>query len=102
MPEHRDDPLVKSARREAVVVLLIWLCAMLYTVLYCYFNGYQRDPATLTFILGFPDWIVWGILAPWMVCLVLSFWFGHTFMQDTDLGGDPDQVAGEDGEDGNA
>jgi hypothetical protein len=102
MPEHREDPLVRSGRREALVVMLIWFCAMMYTVLYCYFNGYRRPPETLTYILGFPDWVVFGILAPWAVCLVLSFWFGHVFMHDTELGGDPDEVAGSDGEGRNA
>ena len=101
MPEHREDPLVRSARREALVVMLIWLCAMLYTVLYCYVYGYHRPPETLTYILGFPDWVVWGILAPWGVCLLLSYWFGYVFMHDTELG-KADEVAGEGGEERHA
>ena len=39
-----------------------------------------------TFVLGFPDWVFWGILAPWSACVVFSFWFGATFMRDEDLG----------------
>lgn len=98
MPDHRDDPLVRSARREALVVMAVWLVAMHYSVLYCYVFGYDRAPETLTFILGFPDWVVWGILAPWLVCLLLSYWFGHVFMHDTKLGGSADELAGADRE----
>ncbi len=40
MPQPTDDPVLRSARREAVVVFLTWLAAMSYTVTYCYLNGY--------------------------------------------------------------
>jgi hypothetical protein len=89
MPSSCEDPVVRSARREALVVLLIWLAAMVYTVGYCYVYGYDRPPETLTYILGFPDWVVWGILAPWAVCLLLSYWFGYVFVRDTALGPNP-------------
>lgn len=88
MPERREDPVLKSARREALVVLVLWLAAMTYTVTYCYLFGYGRSLEELTFILGFPDWVFWGIIAPWAVCLVLSYWFSHLFMRDEDLGED--------------
>jgi len=92
MPESRLDPAVTSARREALVVVVIFTVAMFYTVGYCYLNGYYRPPETLTFQFGFPDWVFWGIIVPWGVCLLLSFWFGHRFVRDTDLGqsADPD------------
>ncbi len=86
MPDHREDPAVWTARREALVVLLILVGALIYTVTFCYLYGYDRAPETLTFIYGFPDWVFWGIVIPWCVCLLLSFWFGHRFMRDSDLG----------------
>ena len=88
----RVDPAVSSARREALVVLVIFITAMFYTVVTCYLHGYHRAPETLTFKFGFPDWVFWGIILPWGVCLLLSFWFGHKFMRDADLGesADPD------------
>lgn len=94
MPDGREDPAVCTARREALVVLLIFLGALIYTVTFCYVRGYDRPPETLTFVLGFPDWVFWGIVAPWGVCLLLSYWFGHTFMRDSDLGSDSDPDAG--------
>jgi hypothetical protein len=86
MPPPTDDPVLRSARREALVVFASWLAAMIYTVSYCYLNGYNRAQESLTFVLGFPDWVFWGIVVPWSVCIAFSFWFGATFMRDEDLG----------------
>lgn len=86
MPELTPDPVLRSARREALCVLATWLAAMSYTVTYCYLNGYNRRLEDLTFVLGFPDWIFWGVIVPWGVCIVFSVWFGATFMRDEDLG----------------
>jgi hypothetical protein len=81
-----DDPVLRSARREASVVLAVWLAALVYTVGYCYVFGYGRDPDSLRFVLGFPDWVFWGILAPWTACTAISGWFAFVFMTDDDLG----------------
>lgn len=86
MQQPVPDPVLQSARREALVVLGTWLAAMGYTVSNCYLYGYHRDLADLKFVLGFPDWIFWGIVVPWGVCVVFSLWFGATFMRDEDLG----------------
>lgn len=83
----REDPVVWTGRREALVILAIFLGAIIYTVTYCYLHGYHRAPQTLTFIIGFPDWVFWGVVTPWFVCLLLSYWFGYLFMQDANLGG---------------
>jgi len=93
MSETREDPLVHCARREAGIVGLLFLITMCYTVGYCYFNGYDRDPGSLTFVYGFPDWVFWGILAPWSVCVLLSFWFSYVFMSDEDLGGEEESAS---------
>lgn len=77
-----EDPSIGRARREALVILLIWIAAAVYTVTYCYLNGYNRAPDSLTFVWGFPDWVFWGILCPWAVCFVLSFWAAYAFVRD--------------------
>jgi hypothetical protein len=89
MTQRPEDPVLRSARREAVVVLVMWLGALTYTVLYCYLYGYNRSLDSLTFVLGFPDWVFWGILTPWAICLILSYLFAVFFMRDEDLGEDP-------------
>jgi hypothetical protein len=86
MSQSTDDPVLRSSRREAIVVFLTWLAAMTYTVTYCYLNGYNRKVESLKFVLGFPDWVFWGILAPWSVCVIFSFCFGAIFVRDEDLG----------------
>jgi hypothetical protein len=86
MPQTRDDPVLVSARREALAVLVIWLAALTYTVTYCYTHGYNRSLESLTFVMGIPDWVFWGILIPWMCCLLASWWFSYVLMSDADLG----------------
>jgi hypothetical protein len=88
MSSPAPDPVFKSARREAIVVLLIWASALVYTIGFCYQFGYHRPVEQIGFILGFPDWVFWGILAPWTICTLLSGWFAFGFMSDEDLGAD--------------
>jgi hypothetical protein len=40
----------------------------------------------LRFVWGFPDWIFWGVVTPWVVCALISLWFGARFVRDEDLG----------------
>lgn len=86
MASPQDDPVLVSARREGLVVLVIWLVAMGYTITYCYLHGYHRSVESLTFVLGIPDWVFWGIVAPWMICVVASWLFSYVLMTDADLG----------------
>lgn len=84
MPQ--EDPVLTSARREMLVALAIWAAATAYTVGYCALYGYNRDPASLKFVFGFPDWIFWGIVVPWGTCTVVSGLFAFGLMRDEDLG----------------
>jgi hypothetical protein len=81
-----EDPVLTSARREALLVFAIWLVACVYSVGFCYRFGYQRDAATLTYVLGFPDWIFWGVVVPWTVCTALCFVLSYYVITDVDLG----------------
>lgn len=83
-----EDPVLISARREAILVLGIWLLAACYTLGYCGLFGYGRKAETLTFVLGFPDWVFWGLVVPWLVCSFLSFVISNFVMTDEDLGED--------------
>src|SRR5262245_44163658 len=65
-----EDPVLISSRREALLVFLIWLLAAGYSIGVCYAWGYGRDAATLTYVLGFPDWVFWGVVVPWSACTV--------------------------------
>ena len=86
MPTPTEDPVVRSSRREAIAIALIWVTAFAYSVTYCYSQGYDRDPETLTLIWGVPDWCFWGVVAPWVLCVLLSWLLAHWFMRDEELG----------------
>jgi len=82
----RINPALSSSRREAVISFGIWLAACVYSISVCYRWGYGRDAATLTYVLGFPDWVFWGVVAPWAVCTLLCFVMAYFVIQDEDLG----------------
>lgn len=90
MTVRREDPLLVSARREAIVVFVIFATAAAYTVWYCGTHGYNRTAESLTFVFGFPDWVFYGIVLPWCLCVALSWAFGAIFVRDADLGQDPE------------
>lgn len=94
--------LFKNARREMVLVLFVTGLALLWTVGYCYLNGYQhaedswvvqaglaasRTPEDFQQIAGLPDWVLVGIILPWMVCTALGIGLGLG-LKDDDLGSD--------------
>ncbi|HKI20890.1 MAG TPA: DUF997 family protein [Isosphaeraceae bacterium] len=81
-----EDPVVRNCRREAVVVAIVAIAATAYTVGYCALFGYDRGGEPIRFVLGFPSWVFWGIVAPWSVCVLISGWFSWRFMSDEDLG----------------
>jgi len=87
---------VSHARHEALIVLVVWALATTYSVTYYYLYGYGARGRELRFVLGFPDWIFWGIITPWMVCSVFLIGFSMWYMRDYDWGGenaaDPDDV----------
>jgi hypothetical protein len=84
-----DDPVLKTTRREAVVALGLFGLSLAATVGVSAWLGFGRDPASLTFILGVPDWVFWGVLCPWAGCFLAAFWFAFRFMKDADLGPEP-------------
>jgi len=86
MPHPNEDPLVTSSRREALAAMVFFLAAMAYTLTYCGINGYNRDPASIQLVFGFPDWVFYGVLVPWVVCTCVSVIYALAFMTDEPLG----------------
>ena len=80
-----EDPLVRSSRREAVLVLIIWAAALGFSVWYCSTYGYG-SARELTFVFGVPEWVFWGVLVPWLVCTAAGIVFAYAFMRDDPLG----------------
>lgn len=95
MPDEKQsdiDPLVTSSLREAILVVLIWIVAATWSLTVSYQMGYQREPGDLNLIFGFPDWVFWGVVVPWLVFGALSWWFGSYFVRDGELGEDLDDI----------
>jgi hypothetical protein len=84
--QREPNEIRSHARREAVVVLLVWLAATSYTVGYCVWHGYGWESEEITFVFGFPAWVFWGIIAPWFACVIFAWWFAYRFMTDEPLG----------------
>ncbi|MFO0916558.1 MAG: DUF997 family protein [Pirellulales bacterium] len=74
----REHPVLKSARREAAISLGVWLVALIYTVGYCVTWGYGRPVEEIEYVWGFPDWIFWGIVVPWVVAAGITTVFAYT------------------------
>jgi uncharacterized membrane protein YhdT len=88
MTQTTEDPVVTSSRREAVFALALWVVTLAYTVGYCHAFGYYRSPDDIRFILGIPDWILWGVFAPWLACTIISSLFAKFVMRDAHIGED--------------
>jgi hypothetical protein len=80
------EPLLKSARRELLFSATVWLASLTWSVGYCAKYGYRLKPEELTFTLGMPSWIFYGVMLPWGICTAISGVFAFGIMQDADLG----------------
>jgi Protein of unknown function (DUF997) len=87
----KEQQLLRHARREGLVIMVVWAAALVWSVTSAYVLGYHRDADTLTLILGIPDWVFWSVVLPWGLCLAFSVWFCFGFMADDDLGQDPEE-----------
>ena len=114
-PLLREDPVYLNCRREAILILVLWACCFVYTVTFCYLRGYHRHepsphangPAIGQIVgplerfnrdveslstplgLGIPDWVLLGIVVPWLLCAVATMWFCWAFYTD-DVLDDPE------------
>lgn len=82
------DPVFLHARREALIIFLVWVAALLWAVPFCYLNGYGAgvDPAEISTVWGIPAWLFWGIAVPWLAADAFTTWFCFCYMADDDLG----------------
>ena len=86
--EDKTDPLVKSSQREALIVAGIWAVAMFWSVGCSAWLGYGEQPQPPRLVYGFPLWVFWGVVVPWLACTLFSLWFGAFFVRDGELGQD--------------
>jgi len=90
-----EQQLLRHARREGLLLMAVWAVALIWSVGYCRIFGYPPpDSVEVSLILGMPEWVVWGIVVPWTICLAFTVWFCFYFMADDDLGRDPEEESG--------
>lgn len=85
MAAPKDDPVYKSSLREFWVVLATWLILCVYTLTFCHVRGYDLMSDEIACTWGVPDWALYGVIAPWLLCNVFSFWFCFRFIEDGEL-----------------
>jgi hypothetical protein len=93
-PPGKEQKLLRNARREGLLIMLVWLATLVWSVGAGYYLGYNLKPEEIRLILGMPAWVFWSVVLPWIVCLVFSVWFCFFYMADDDLGQDPDEGEG--------
>ncbi len=92
MKPRSPDPVLQSAWREAMIVFAIWIAAGTWCVTYAALYGYGGTTAEIKFVLGFPEWIFWGLVVPWVTCVARSAIVSQFIMRDEDLGIDPEEA----------
>src|SRR5262245_57471300 len=101
--------LYRHARREAVVVIVVWALALTWSFGYCYLRGYRHDEQSWVVqqglarprgadefrqIAGLPEWVAIGIIAPWLACSAFTIGFGLFGIRDDELGAEAEEGAG--------
>ena len=90
---HEIDPVLKHSRREGLIIALSWVASTVDCCGYSYLFGYTSKARPLGVedihpIFGMPSWFFWGVMVPWGVCALFTFWFAGFYMADDDLGTD--------------
>jgi hypothetical protein len=83
------DPVFLHARREAIVIILLFSGFCAWSISVCLTQGYLESDeslATIDTTFGMPTWTFWGIFVPWLVVDVVAVWFCFFFMKADDLG----------------
>src|SRR5579884_2996119 len=90
-PGHREQQLLRHARREGLLIIALWAACLIWSTVYGWLFGYRAEAADAPLILGMPAWIFWSVVLPWGLCLLFSVWFCFVYMADDDLGKDRDE-----------
>jgi hypothetical protein len=77
-----------------MLIMVVWTVCLLWSTSVALVAGYGRDAADIGLIWGIPDWVFWGVVLPWGLCLVFSVWFCFGYVADDDLGQDRPEGAG--------
>jgi len=97
-PDFEHDPRYQVAQREALLSVGYWVIYTAGTVIIAWTLGH-RDPTEVGFILGFPDWFFWSIIAfAGFMALVVPYLMVKFGFTDIDLEPTPKSGATEEGQ----
>lgn len=71
---------LKSLREFKVSIIIGGLFIIMSSVI-SYFMGYSRNPEEIKLILGFPDWIMLGVLLPWVLIVLFTVFYSMALMK---------------------
>jgi hypothetical protein len=72
--------------KEAIVAVLLWFGAGVWVISVSYWLGYHRPVHSIG---GIPNWVLWGVLLPWVTLFFVHSWYSLVFMRADDNGGEP-------------
>ena len=80
------DPVYVHARREALVILAVWIVCLIWSLTIYMLLGHGRPADGNVLWWGIPRWVVVGIAVPWLAANLCAAWFCFFYMADDDLG----------------
>lgn len=82
-PPHETPPQAPDrSAREATVAIVVMVVSLIYSQVYCWLFGRIPDDGQVVYAWGIPAWVAYGIVAPWLVGIVIAWWFAYRFMVD--------------------
>ena len=80
------DSVFLHARRETVMLLVVFAFFLAWTMIVSYSLGYRPPTAEVSTIWGMPSWVFWGVLVPWLAANAFTIWFAIFFVANDPLG----------------
>ena len=75
------EPSYRRTLKEAIVAALLWLGAGVWVIAVSYWLGSGRPVWSIG---GVPNWVLWGVLVPWLTLFLLHTWYSLVFLRADD------------------
>lgn len=82
--DQKDDGVRKEyllSLRELKVGVIATVTFIAISCVVSYLMGYLRSPDEIGYVIGFPDWIFWGVLVPWILIVAFTVYYGLVKMK---------------------
>lgn len=65
----------EKSKKEFKKGVIITAFYILFSTILSYYLGYKRTYPDIKLILGFPDWIFYSVLIPWIAIVIYTIYF---------------------------